>query len=117
MAINRSKQKKLGNTNAVATKVGWVDPDTGELLVSIRGLPNAYDWDRKTNTFSKGSKKVDLRKKKEPVEKKDDKKPETSIKDQKVVKEFVDAADPVEGKKLKAEKTKKATKKPRKKKE
>lgn len=99
MAINRSKQKKLGNTNAVATKVGWVDPDTGELLVSIRGLPNAYDWDRKTNTFSKGSKKVDLRKKKEPVEK------------------FVDAADPVEGKKLKAEKTKKATKKPRKKKE
>lgn len=49
---NRSKQKTLRNfPDAIATTVGWVDPAKGELLVSIRGLPGAVEWDRKANTF------------------------------------------------------------------
>jgi hypothetical protein len=33
--------------NAVATEFGWVNPDSGELLVSIRGLPNPVKgWKR-----------------------------------------------------------------------
>lgn len=71
MAINKAKQKSLkNNSGAVATKLGWVLPKTGELLVSIRGLPGAYDWDKKTNTFSKNGKVVTLgEKSKAPVEK------------------------------------------------
>jgi hypothetical protein len=32
--------------NAVATEFGWVNPDSGELLVSVRGLPNPVKWRR-----------------------------------------------------------------------
>lgn len=61
MALNRSTQKKLDkNSKAVPTKNGWVDPNTGELLVSIRGLPGAYDWDRKANTFSRNGVKAEF---------------------------------------------------------
>lgn len=64
MAINRAKQKTLRDfPTAVATKLGWVDPVRGELLVSIRGLPKAVDWDRKTNTFTKDGKAFDPTKK------------------------------------------------------
>lgn len=64
MAFNRSKQKKLSDApKAVATTLGWVDAEKGELLVSIRGLPNAAVWDRKTNTFTKNGKKFEPLKK------------------------------------------------------
>ena len=50
---NRTKERKLkSNPDAVATQLGWVNPKTGELLVSIRGLSGAKMWDRKTNTFA-----------------------------------------------------------------
>lgn len=39
--VDRTKEKLNG---AVATTRGWVNPKTGELLVSIRGLPNAISW-------------------------------------------------------------------------
>lgn len=60
MRINFSKQKTLpSNPSAVATTVGWVDPVRGELLVSIKGLPGACEWNRKTNTFLKDGKVFD----------------------------------------------------------
>lgn len=64
MTLDRSKQKKLtGSDEAVPTTFGWVNPLTGELLVSIRGLPGAFHWDAKTNTFTKGGKVVNFGKK------------------------------------------------------
>lgn len=47
--VDRTKVKLDG---AVATQLGWVNPKTGELLVSIRGLSGAVEWDKKTNTFA-----------------------------------------------------------------
>lgn len=34
---------KQPNKNAVATKYGWADSKTGELLVSVKGLPNPIE--------------------------------------------------------------------------
>lgn len=39
--VDRTKEIVKG---AVATTRGWVNPATGELLVSIRGLPDAIEW-------------------------------------------------------------------------
>jgi len=36
--------------NAIPTKRGWVDPDSGELLVSLKGLVDAKDVDVKGTT-------------------------------------------------------------------
>lgn len=59
MSNDRSQAKTLKSfPTAVATTLGWVDPAKGELLVSIRGLPCAVEWDRKTNTFSKDGKSL-----------------------------------------------------------
>lgn len=41
--------------NAVATEFGWVNPKTGELLVSCRGLPNQVPWRRGTKLDSNSS--------------------------------------------------------------
>lgn len=30
--------------DAVATNVGWVNPQTGEILVSVKGLPDAVPY-------------------------------------------------------------------------
>lgn len=72
--VDRSKAKTLkGHPNAVATQLGWVDSKTGELLVSIRGLPGAVRWDKLTNTFEKKAKaakpvQVEVEVKKEVIE-------------------------------------------------
>lgn len=42
--VDRTKEIVNG---AVATHLGWVNPKTGELLVSIRGLSDAVTWTRK----------------------------------------------------------------------
>ena len=42
--VDRTKETVNG---AVATVHGWVDPKSGELLVSIRGLSDAINWTRK----------------------------------------------------------------------
>lgn len=61
---DRTKEKTLKRSkDAVPTQLGWVNPKTGELLVSIRGLSDAYEWDRTEKTFSKNGKVVDLAKK------------------------------------------------------
>lgn len=41
----------MAKKNLVRTKLGLVDRDKGKLVVSIRGLPGAIDWDPETNTF------------------------------------------------------------------
>lgn len=41
----------MAKKNLVRTKLGLVDPDKGKLVVSIRGIPGAVDWDPETNTF------------------------------------------------------------------
>lgn len=35
----------------VATKLGWVNVETGELVQRIFGLSGARNWDPETNTF------------------------------------------------------------------
>lgn len=48
MAIDRTKTPPQWHPTAVPTIYGWVAPETGELLVSIRGLENPVDYDVKT---------------------------------------------------------------------
>lgn len=61
MATNKANARTLpGNPDAVPTQLGWVNHKTGELLVSIRGLTNAYKWDRPTNTFTRGGVSADF---------------------------------------------------------
>lgn len=36
----------------VATKLGWVNPSSGELVKSVRGLSGAREWDKATNEFN-----------------------------------------------------------------
>lgn len=45
------KDRKPKVRGVVATVFGWVNPATGELLVSMKNLPDAVEWDRRTNTF------------------------------------------------------------------
>lgn len=66
--VDRTKATGLkAHPNAVATQLGWVDPDKGELLVSIRGLSGAKKWDPKTNTFD-GDKPAKAKKAKKPIQ-------------------------------------------------
>lgn len=44
---------KLTLKGAIATTRGWVDEKTGELLVSIRGLPNAVEWEKNIHLKAK----------------------------------------------------------------
>jgi SMC interacting uncharacterized protein involved in chromosome segregation len=39
------------NPDAIATNYGWVNKKTGELLVSIKGLPGAVEWDIKSKSL------------------------------------------------------------------
>lgn len=45
------KDRKPKVSGVVATVFGWVNPATGELLVSMKNLPDAVEWDKRTNTF------------------------------------------------------------------
>jgi hypothetical protein len=55
--VDRTKQILKG---AVATHKGWVDPKTGELLVSIRGLPDAVVWTKRNNAIEELTPTVDV---------------------------------------------------------
>lgn len=46
--VDRTKEVVKG---AVATHLGWVNPKTGELVVSIRGLPDAVVWSKRTHSL------------------------------------------------------------------
>ncbi|USV40827.1 hypothetical protein [Xanthomonas phage BUDD] len=46
--VDRTKEVVKG---AVATHLGWVNPVTGELVVSIRGLPDAVVWSKRTHSL------------------------------------------------------------------
>ncbi|WEM34329.1 hypothetical protein [Xanthomonas phage X1] len=46
--VDRTKEVVKG---AVATHLGWVNPSTGELVVSIRGLPDAVVWSKRTHSL------------------------------------------------------------------
>ncbi|UMO77308.1 hypothetical protein SmaMPs15_000157 [Stenotrophomonas maltophilia phage vB_SmaM_Ps15] len=48
MAIDRTKNPPSWHPTAVPTIYGWVAPENGELLVSIRGLENPVEYDVRT---------------------------------------------------------------------
>lgn len=55
--VDRTKEEVAG---AVATNLGWVNPKTGELLVSIRGLSGAIQWSKGPIDVSKTKKKFEV---------------------------------------------------------
>lgn len=50
--LDLNTKTKPNNVNAVATVYGWVDAKQGDLLVGVKGLKDALDWDRRANTFT-----------------------------------------------------------------